>query len=625
MLRFPILFIGLSLFAITMTVGCGPTEPPPVASRPSSPKVAGGDEGGPGTPATPTGSKAGMFGAVGEDGLGVGGGGDTDASESEPEFKEINGQMRRLPVASAGGGPAISKTKTKASGGSTAAGMANGLFPVMSGGAGGGSNQTIVSGFGALFPTAGGSVAGGSPSTGPSRLATSTDAKKAEVKPAPKVETFLDRAAKSFEQGNLPDGHRALYAHMLLEKDAFEQFPLQSYKQVDEPRLFLNWGIGVHFTAPSDFSGIPPLIGDAVNDPAARPPGGSDDLGANPGQPVSGPTTSSSKYGKVNTEVPAGMILFYGGDYAERLYKRLNDRRVNEYFGKIIAGMPERGSSTNEGGSVAARAPVNAPVDPMAGRNRPVASTGGETVTGPPTEVGGRGGDAKGDDARGKAGAAKSKSSVPLVQRWSVSTDAKQPGNVTGMLLPGMLSVGEGNVESLVDRAKKLGLDVVVILDVKVTKDKRQFISANVIRLFDTDDSKKVLVQSRSLKNNVVAKDREKTRESNDPVELELDKVFKEFVDVNLKAQALDGWDGNRAAKYVDSLVEKKVDKFRAATETLGLFRMGLLPADKCKSALDAIMDNSGTLLMAGKDSDKKAFLDDLLRSGGGADDSNVR
>jgi hypothetical protein len=406
-----------------------------------------------------------------------------------------------------------------------------------------------------------------------------------------------------------------LYAHMLMENDAFEQFPLQTFKQVDEPRLFLNWGIGVRFSAPSDFSGIPPLIGDAASSPAAGAPSGSDDLGANPGQPTSGPSTSSSKYGKVNTDVPAGMLMFYGGDYAERLYKRLNDRRVNEYFGKIIAKMPERSSGASES-SAAARAPVNAPADPFAGRTRPVAAgPGGEIFSSPPND----------GDTPGKAGAGKSKASTPLVQRWSVGADAKQPGNVTGMLLPGVISVGEGNVESLVDRARKMGLDVVVILDVKVTKDKRQFISANVIRLFDTDDSKKVLAQSRSLKNNQVAKDREKTRESNDPVELELDKVFKEFVDVNLKAQALEGWDGNRAAKYVDSLIEKKVDKFRAAAETLGLFRMGLLPADKCKSALDAILENSGTLLMAGKDSDKKAFLDDLLKSGGGSDDSGVR
>ncbi|MEQ1905927.1 MAG: hypothetical protein ABL888_17185 [Pirellulaceae bacterium] len=621
MLRFSIQFIALSLLAITftLTVGCGPTQPPPVASRPAPKGVGGGEEGEDGTAAKAPSSapKSGVFGA-GEDSL-ASGEGQTDAANNEPEYKEIGGKTRRLPVASVGGGGAVARNKTKAAGdgGSSAAGMANGLFPVMSGGVGG--SQTLVSGFGALFPT--GSSAAGSSGTAATRPSSGSDAKTAaaEVKPAPKVETYLDRASKYFEQGDSADGHRALYAHMLMDKDAFEQFPLQSYKQVDEPRLFLNWGIGVHFSAPSDFSGIPPLIGDAASDSAPRAPSGSDDLGANPGQPISGPSTSSSKYGKVNADVPAGMLMFYGGDYAERLYKRLNDRRVNEYFGKIIAKMPERSPGSSDD-SVAARAPVNAPRDPFAGRTRPVASgPGGEIFSSPPA-----GGDA-GGDAGGKAGAGKSKTSTPLVQRWSVSAETKQPGNVTGMLLPGVVSVGEGSVESLVDRAKKLGLDVVVILDVKVNKDKRQFISANVIRLFDTDDSKKVLVQSRSLKNNQVAKDREKTRESNDPVEVELDKVFKDFVDVNLKAQALEGWDGNRATKYVETLVEKKVDKVRAATETLGLFRMGLLPADKCKSTLDTILDNSGTLLMAGKDSDKKTFLDDLLRSGGGSDDSSVR
>ena len=612
------LFIGLSLFAISLTVGCGPTEPPPVANRPAPKGAGGGEEGGGETAANAPGgaTKLRPTGA-GEDSL-ASGGGEADSGEADPEFKEINGQMRRLPVASVGGGAGVSRNKSKAGGGSSgtsATGMANGLFPVMSGIAGG--SQTLVSGFGALFPTAvGSSTSSTSTKGGASRPNSGTDAKSAtaESKSAPKIETYLDRAAKHFEKGDSADGHRALYAHMLLEKDAFEQFPLQSFKQVDEPRLFLNWGIGVHFSAPSDFSGIPPLIGDAVSNAPTGAPSGSDDLGANPGQPVSGPSTSSSKYGKVNTDVPAGMILFYGGDYAERLYKRMNDRRVNEYFGKIIAKMPERSSGGSES-STAARPPVNAPADPFAGRNRPVAAGPGGEILSPPAE----------GNAPGKAGAGKSKASTSLVQRWSVGADAKQPGNVTGMLLPGVVSVGEGNVESLVDRARKLGLDVVVILDVKVTKDKRQFISANVIRLFDTEDSKKVLVQSRSLKNNQVAKDREKTRESNDPVELELDKVFKDFVDVNLKAQALEGWDGNRAAKYVDSLIEKKVDKYRAAVETLGLFRMGILPADKCKSALDTILDNSGTLLMAGKDSDKKSFLDDLLKSGGGSDDASVR
>ncbi|MEQ1905928.1 MAG: hypothetical protein ABL888_17190 [Pirellulaceae bacterium] len=47
MLRFSIQFIALSLLAITftLTVGCGPTQPPPVASRPAPKGVGGGEEG----------------------------------------------------------------------------------------------------------------------------------------------------------------------------------------------------------------------------------------------------------------------------------------------------------------------------------------------------------------------------------------------------------------------------------------------------------------------------------------------------------------------------------------------------------------------------------------------------
>ncbi len=446
--------------------------------------------------------------------------------------------------------------------------------------------------------------------------------KAAEAEPAPVVSAqqgLWDLANKMFLTGEPGNGHQALYAYALLNPSAFDEYPLHYIPYWEQPRWFMTWGIGVQYTVPKDYSGFPPLIGDEVeSSTATREP--ADMMGVDPRSgATSGASASKSKYGNINVDVPIGMLIYYTGDYGVRLYKRLNERRQNEYFGKVLATMPERVPGEGQGGVANRAQQENNQVQSFfAHRTRPMASAGdGSNVNQQQNQPPGASPDGVSEalgNARG--GAAGTKASLPLVQRWSVSAQAKDPGSVTGLIMPGVVSVGEGKTESLIERAKKMELDALIVMEVKIQKEKNSHYSTTVLRVYDLkDDSKKWVINAKGLRNNLVAKEREKTRESNDPVELELDKVFREFVDVKLRVQPLKDWDALKASEYVDSLLENKADSLRAATETLGLFRMGILPADKCKSALDELLGaGTGTLLMAGKESDKQAFLMDLVK-----------
>jgi hypothetical protein len=606
---------GLLAVSTFVLFGCSPTPPPQVAqnnnanSRGNS-NNSSDDEDGDGDQSSQV-AKA-----------------PAKQAAPEPEYRMIGGKMRRMPVAAAGDGPPIARQNTPpaagaqnnsnsaASGGAgMVAGMANGLFPAMGGG---GSGTSMVAGFGALFPT--GESGGSSSSSSSSPRRNETPSTSSAVTPpvvANNIPSFLDIASASFARGDATNAHRALYAYALLNPSTFDEFPLHYVPHLEEPRWFLNWGVGVQYSPVKEFSGFPPLIGDEVESSSTTRQS-ADILGVDPlSGGVSGMTASKSKYGNINVSVPVGMLIYYTGDYGVRLYKRMNERREGEFFGKILANLPEHQPGEGEGGvaNLAPNAGEASTVSRHAFRNRPVAAAGDGPATPPPDTDNNSAG--PGNPGAGRpAGAAK----TSVLQRWSVKEEAKEPGSITGLIMPGVVSVGEGKSEILIERAKKQGLDALIIMEVKVLKEKNTFYSSTVLRIYDLkDDSKKWVANAKALRNNLVAKDREKTRESNDPVELELDKVFREFVDENLKVQPLQGWDAARASQYVDSLIESKADPLRAATETLGLYRMGILQADKCKSALDELLGGAGTVLMSGKESDKQQFLRDFVKDSGGA------
>ena len=582
---------------------------------------------------------------------------------------------RSRPVASAGGGgepapqptqPAVGATSGSAAApGSTQLGLPNGLYPVMNSG---GSSNLIGSLKNGLYPqiasqppvssspgTAGrnrpvASVGGGgelgappvsAPSTTTSVGGSNTSPRgsrpgfpanpnaagsqqaliqadgESQIVPSPlsSDEEFLAKAKNLFSKGEENEAVRHLYAYLLAKEDAFGEYPLQWIPGLAEPRAFLRMGIGVEYQTLKDFDGKPPVIGDPVAESGGRRNQVGDGNDTLDGSAPNAGGSSNSPYANAITETPAGFLLYYTGDYIERLYRELNERRKRDpgFFGKLLVAIPDRVPTA--GDTVAAAPPINSSPG-TAGRSRPSASAG----TGVPG--GGNTGSNPGNQNAGSDSTiinpAGRNTNRKLIDVWVGSAAANPPERlVIGTLMPGIMCLGEGKTAELVKRAKSYGLDAVFVLDVNVGKARGANYSSTSLKLYLVNEPEKHVVLNRSLKNTTVMETRRGSAGGgdSDPLVIELNRVLKDYVDENLKCTALPE---SLTAENVASRVERVVngtyhDPLQVAVEVVGFYRMGMLQEDKAIAALNKLLGEGGDVILSGSDSEKADFLKSQL------------
>ena len=286
----------------------------------------------------------------------------------------------------------------------------NGLFPNLNPGLSSGSGTKFGGG---LFPRLPGtgtdsSVAGNGgaapPDTDPFDLgddfvSESGDTSSSFAAP-PKISLLLD-AKRLFEQHNEQAAVNYVYANHLISNEARENYQLQWFPGLKEPRLFFRWGVGVVFN-PKKFDGRHPVIGDPGDPDEGASRSSSGGRGApGLGQPGSigtgggrGGSRSGRTYKNVDTERPDGFLLYYTGDFGEKLISFLDERRLDDdapFYGQILKDVMEAKEPESE-----------ADDDDSSGRNnvRQRGRFGGNTIgsAGDPGDSAGRG---RGRNGRG--------------------------------------------------------------------------------------------------------------------------------------------------------------------------------------------------------------------------------
>jgi hypothetical protein len=482
-------------------------------------------------------------------------------------------------------------------GGSIAGGLQNGLYPQSAGG---------------TAPT---STAAAPPSPAvASALAGDNDSAAKQASTAAKL---LDQAKELYAEGEDDKAANALYAYMLAKEDAYEQYPLQWYAGIKEPLVFLRIGVGVTYTPQKGFSEKPPVIGDPVagsKSTRRAPPGGDGDIIGNAG--FGGPSAASnSPYSTVDTTTPAGFLLYYTGDYTEKLYQELNTRRKasRSQFGKILSQFPERIPTKPPSQGDAAQAGNTAPQGGPPG-DRPTFGIGGGG--GPPAGGGAPagGGGAAGGGGGGNAGNAGGRGgSRKLVDQWSGSTGATPERLTTGTLMPGVICLGEGKKDDLVARAKKFGVDVVLLFDVKVGEAKGEKYTTTTLRLLDPENPDEQLALGRQLNNTKVMESREGGK---DPVETELARVLDEYMDVNLIASKFpEAVNQDAVSKRLEGILAGEVKHpLKTAVEVLGFYRIGLLKEAEVQGALKQLLsEDLADAILDGDEGTRVAELQKLL------------
>lgn len=493
--------------------------------------------------------------------------------------------------------PAPARTMTSSSASNMESGMANGLFPQMSlsfsqRGFGGGlapDFQNPVSTTaadtdieqddrrgrrGSIGPAGGrDQVAGGRDDRGRRRSigpAGGRSNSNDDIDAADYPEGLMGNAAVAFEKGNEDAAFKYLYAHILSDDEAAGKYGLRWYSGLTQPKVAMRIGVAVNYSPPRTFEGKPPVIGDPedVKLPgatASRSGGRSggrnrrsgNSIGAGAGGGFARATgTENSPYDNVDTERPEGFLMYYTGDFGDRLLNRLDARRTHDdaFYGEVLRDIADS-----------------------------MASPSGSRL----------------DRANGRSAAADPKA------------------DVSGSLGPGVMLLGRGKKDAMVERGREMGLDVLMLFNVRVSSGRSPSGSASLKVYNLHSDKAEEVCSSRSLKSDTVAKKRESgVGEKSDPVEVALDGVFKETFDKKFRAAEMPA---KLQPKHVLSrlkqvLAKSDADPLSTAVEIVGYHRLELLDGDAAMKALDEVLgDGLGNTILTGSTDDRLDALEKFL------------
>jgi hypothetical protein len=283
-------------------------------------------------------------------------------------------------------------------------------------------------------------------------------------------------------------------------------------------------------------------------------------------------------------------LVFYTGDYGERLINRLNKRRLHAeaYYGKILAL-----NDLSPKNDVNNRSTTTTITDPGISDPSHAILIGDEV--GPTTRT------------------------VTATAPANRTTNTSGVAASTGTVIPGVVFLGvetDSNADQIfIDQAKAAGLDGLLLFHVSVkTKGKSSPpYSVTVLSVHNLKKSDDVLKAS-SLSSETVAKTREKNRkESDDPVELQLDKIFKGFSDDKLRVSAMPELKPEIAKKRVETLSgETHGNPLPVVGEIMSYHKSGLVDEATAVAAIAKILGNqdAATKLVTGSEDEKKAAIE---------------
>lgn len=587
------------------------------------------------------------------------GGGGGGSQAAMPPSGGTNPPAGASNVANASTGPFTAETK------------ANGLFPQIPG------SGNATAGFGgALFPLA--TTGGGSGTAGSigsslwSRLTgggSSNSEPKATVTPeGGEAQGMMGQAIKQFsELGNEQTAVQSLYTHLLSNPGEMRKYPLKWYSGINQPRVVFRWGIGIVYVEPSaGLDGRHPVLGDPGGDSGGGGGGGFD--GGNAGleggdAPPPGAsrneTTSERKYKDVNTARPDGFVLYYTGEMGEMVIDALDKRRRHSdaFYGELLKDIPihqptepakQTAANTNSGrGSGGTPSGFGQPTNAK-GRNLPGAAVGGggdagSPVQPPPGSFGTPGvppgGNAAGGDAEAASSAPKEAPARVLDRAMGTGDSAKPDPNMTGTIIPGVMLVGMGKKAALVEKAKQMDLDALIVFNVTVSKTRSSgktssMTKMTIINLQDSD--KEVVHNSKALKDTIVAGQKEKGQT---PVKSLVDVAFKENADTRVDEDGVEfgffkaaelpsGLNAENVKNRVNHLVTGSGSHpLPTAIEILSYRQQGLVDDQLAIDSLNKIFgdDTIGSILVSGDQRARaKAIAVWVLQNGTSEEDDDL-
>jgi len=365
----------------------------------------------------------------------------------------------------------------------------------------GGSENTMPEGVsappsgypeGAMSPDSSSSPSGDS--TNPDGSA-SPDSGNMTGQQAPKPLTLVEKAVLAFRQGRDQDAIAYLCAHGVTAEASEAKTVLDQMGWIvplKRPAMALRWGIAMEYVPLRNYDGNIFPIGTTQNLPARGAAGQ-----APGGQPAGG-----------MPDMTGGQPGMGGGAHIPPLMQQL----TGELGPKVVAQLQERIARGDFGQAMASLGKADVPA---AGGAAPGMGGYGETGgSGMSPDMGG-----------GMAG-------IPGGFGGPAQPQGAPPAQATP-LAPGIVFLGIVTPKDMRQKAQQAGVDVICVFNIVLTAIPKQQLLKNEteIHLYDLVQTRK-LFESKTLNNIQVQIERVEKKADQDPVERELESLFK-FVDAN--------------------------------------------------------------------------------------------
>ena len=260
------------------------------------------------------------------------------------------------------------------------------------------------------------------------------------------------------------------------------------------------------------------MIGDSGGRPAGATsgPGNAGLEGGGPAGP-SGGAGGSGNYRNVNVARPDGFVLYFTGMVGEKLIDKLEKRRTHSdaYYGQILKDVPLLQPETAK---VAASSRPNRPPPRRTRRRR---NTPMSAIAGGPSGGNAGGGNlaqpSSPNDPFGQQGAGSTNPAAApakVIDRAMGTGEAQRPDDdLQGTVIPGVMLLGVGRKQQLVDRAKEYGLDALIVISVRVSKTRSGEASSTtnlkIVNLYGEPGEENVF-HGKTLKNSATSSDVDK-------------------------------------------------------------------------------------------------------------------
>jgi hypothetical protein len=386
--------------------------------------------------------------------------------------------------------------------------------------------------------------------------------------------TFFERANQAFVTGNEFEAFQYLFAHVIAEDSALREHPIGWYTGISEPRVGLRWGVGVDYR-PGNFTGDPPKFDRSTGSATGGGGGntGSDEMGFVGGGGAPGgrdPTRRDPPPGGASSTKPDGKdpvqeFEYYTSLFGNKFVERVEMRRKNPdfFWGKALYDIDlskklKAPDGTRPGGDT---------------RSAPEPSSGGGGIV-----------DVDGGSAAPPS-PPPSNNDEPVADTGFVPEFSADPTSLT----PGVMMLGLGKNEELLEMARANGLDLVAVFYVSVqTSSKSDDKTTVSVTILDTKTGE---VVAETKKINTTAYAKALSDGDDDPIEEELDKLFPQGADKNYKVAEWPNISADAAAKRVDKLLQQEPQNpLPALAEIRHYQEAGLITKTEFLSAAEALL-----------------------------------